>query len=298
MKLLSNEGKTLECKEIEGDSMKVLSEERLEILELISKEAMYPAQIARKVRMQVQAVYYHIKLLEKAGLARFVEYEERRGGVAKKFASASDSLAIVLNKEGWAKFREQKTEVPSLLSPFIKNGMFDGRMVLGSPDPHGKYRARGNELCMVEFSMILGQYAGFSFPLYVLDTEMKEGEREMNLVLAGGPKVNTLVSEVNSHLPIQFDAGSFDVHSTLSGKKYGENIGLVELIENPFNRKKKILFLGGLNQNGTRAAVLSLVKKMKEIEEGNTYNPDIIAKVVEGFDDNGDGVVDAVEILE
>jgi len=151
---------------------------------------------------------------------------------------------------------------------------------------------------MVEFSMLLGQYAGFSFPLYSLDTELKGREKEGNLVLAGGPKVNTVVAEVNKHLPIRFEEGSFDVYSTLSKKKYGENIGLVELVENPFNRKKKVLLLGGLNQNGTRAAVLALVKRMREVEKGNAYNPGIIAKVVEGFDDNGDGVVDAVEILE
>ncbi len=298
MRIISDEGKSLGCKEMNEESIGVLSEERLQMLKLISKEPMYPAQIARKMGMQVQAAYYHIRLLEKAGLAGFVEYEERGGGMAKKFSSVSDSLAIVLNDKGWGEYREKKEKVPGLLKPFIRNGVFDGRVVLGSPDPHGKYRARGNELCMVEFSMLLGQYAGFSFPLYSLDTEVNEKDKEGNLVLAGGPKVNTLVAEVNKHLPIRFEERSFDVYSTLSGKKYGENIGLVELVENPFNKKKKVLLLGGLNQNGTRAAVLALVTRMREIGGGNTYNQDIIAKVVEGFDDNGDGVVDAVEILE
>jgi DNA-binding transcriptional ArsR family regulator len=298
MRLVSEEGKSLGCSRIGAESIKVLSPERIEILKIIAREPMYPAQIARKMGMGVQAVYYHIKMLEKAGLAGFVEYEERGGAMAKKFGSSADALAIVLDEGGWREYREEKREVPKLLSPFVKNGMFDGRILLGSPDPHGKYRARGNELCMVEFSMLLGQYAGFSFPLYLLDTEVKEKEKEGNLVLAGGPKVNTIVAEVNRHLPIRFDEKSFDVHSTLSGKKYGENIGILELLENPFNMKKKLLLLGGLNQNGTRAAVLAMVKKMREVEAGNTYNPEIIAKVVEGFDDNGDGIVDAVEILE
>lgn len=298
MRLISDEGKSLECRKINTESVGVLSPERIEILKRIAKEPMYPAQIAREMKMQVQAVYYHIKLLEKAGLAGFVEYVEKGGAMAKKFGSVSDSLAIVLDEGGWGEYREEKEKVPGLLKPFIRNGVFDGKIVLGSPDPHGKYRARGNELCMVEFSMLLGQYAGFSFPLYSLDTEVKEKDKEGNLVLAGGPKVNTLVAEVNKHLPIRFEERSFDVYSTLSGKKYGENIGLVELVENPFNKKKKVLLLGGLNQNGTRAAVLALVKRMREIEGGNTYDSNIIAKVVEGFDDNGDGVVDAVEILE
>jgi len=297
MKLIT-EGKSLECREINADSVDVLSKERMEILKMLATEPMYPAQIARAMDMQVQAVYYHIKLLEKAGLVGFVEYEEQRGAIAKKFATSADSFAVVLNPKAWAKYREEKVRVPSLLAPFVKNGNFNGKMVLGSPDPHGKYRARGNELCMVEFSMLLGHYANFSFPLYVLDTELKESDKKKNLILAGGPKVNTLVLEVNRHLPIRFDEKSFDVKSKLSGKKYGENIGLVELIDNPFNKSKKILFLGGLNQNGTRAAVLGITKKLKEIEEGNAYDSTVIAKVVEGYDDNGDGVVDAVEILE
>ena len=298
MRLVSKEGKTLGCREVGAEEIGALSPERMEILKLIAKEPMYPAQIARKMGMEVQAIYYHIKLLEKAGLAGFVEYEERGGAAAKKYASSADSISIVLNKDGWREYREEGGKIPALLSPFIKNGFFDGHVVMGSPDPHGKYRARGSELSMVEFGMLLGRHAGFSFPLYLLDTEIKEREKNGNLVLAGGPKVNTLVAEINSHLPIRFEEKTFDIHSTLSGKKYGENIGLVELVDSPFGKNKKILLLGGLNHNGTRAAVLSLVKKMREIEEGNAYDPGIIAKVVEGFDDNGDGVVDAVEILE
>lgn len=298
MKLISGEGKSLECVEIKGESIGVLSEERMRILRMLSSEPLYPAEIARRMGMQVQAVYYHMKLLEKASLARFVEYEERGGAMAKKFSAASDSFAIVLNEKGWKAFRHSAKAAPRILAPFIKNGSFEGRIVMGSPDPHGKYRARGNELCMVEFAMLLGQHASFSFPLYLLDTQLRERDLRQNLVLAGGPKVNTLVSRINRELPIRFDEGSFEVHSTLSGKKYRENIGLIELVRSPFDKKSSVLLVGGLNQNGTRAAVLCLIKKMKEIEEGNEYSPRDMAKVVEGFDDDGDGVVDSVEILE
>lgn len=298
MKFVSEDNNAIGCAEITSSSVGVLSEDRLKMLELLAKEPLYPAQLAREMHMSVQTVYYHVKLLEDAGLVKFVEYEEKRGAVAKKFASVSDSLAIVLNKDAWKRNVVKKKNLPELLIPFIKNGFFNGRMVLGSPDPHGKYRARGSELCMVEFSALLGQYAAFSFPLYSLDTELRESEKKQNLILAGGPKVNVLVSEINKNLPIKFEEAAFDIYSTLSKKKYGENVGVVELINSPFARNSKILLLGGLNQHGTRAAVLSLVKKMKQIQEGNMYNSKVIAKVVEGFDDNGDGVVDTVEILE
>ncbi len=298
MKLVSEDNEAIGCEGINHESVGVLSADRLRMLELLAKEALYPAQLSRQMGMSVQAIYYHVKVLEEAGLVKFMDYEEVKGGVAKKFASVSDSIAIVLNKNGWKKHVVQKRAVPRLLAPFTERGFFNGRIVLGSPDPHGKYRARGSELCIVEFAALLGQHASFSFPLYSLDTELKESDKKQNLVLAGGPKVNMLVSEINGKLPIKFDDSSFDIYSTLSRKRYGENIGLVEMIDNPFSKGSKILLLGGLNQHGTRAAVLSVVKKMKRIEEGNMYDPKTIAKVVEGFDDNGDGVVDTVEILE
>jgi len=297
MQLISDNN-AIGCANIPTESLSVLSSERLKMLELLSKDSLYPAQLARKMNMSVQAIYYHVKMLQEAGLVRFVEYEEKKGGVAKKYSSIADSLAIVLNDDAWKRHTVAKKKTPLLLTPFIRSGHFNGRMVLGSPDPHGKYRARGSELCIVEFAAMLGQFAAFTPPLYSLDTELKESERKQSLILAGGPKVNMLVSEINQKLPIRFDESSFDIYSKLSKKRYGENIGLVELIDNPFSNNSKILLLGGLNQHGTRAAILSIVKKMDRIEEGNMYDSKTVAKVVEGFDDNGDGIVDTVEILE
>jgi len=296
MKVVSDNN-AIETAEINGSSLDVLSAERLKMLELLAKEPLYPAQLARYMQMSVQTIYYHMRLLEEAGLIKFMDYEEKKGAVAKRFASIADSLVIVLNKDAWKKNIVSKKTTPEILLPFIKNGFFNGKIILGAPEPHGKYRSRGSEFCMVEFAALLGNYAAFSFPLYFLDTELREADKKQNLVLAGGPKVNMVVSEINNSLPIRFEAG-FGIYSTLSKKKYGENIGLVEILDNPFSKNSKILFLGGLNQHGTRAAVLSLIKKMEMIEDGNMYSPKIIAKVVEGFDDNGDGIVDTVEILE
>jgi hypothetical protein len=53
-----------------------------------------------------------------------------------------------------------------------------------------------------------------------------------------------------------------------------------------------------LTHFGTRVAVLSLLQKTRELEKGNFHDSSKIAKVVQGFDENGDGIVDAVEILE
>lgn len=293
-----NDGNSIKCAEIGIDTADILSKDRMRILELISQESMYPAQIAKILDMQVQAVYYHVKIMEKAGLIKFVEYEEKQGAVAKKYVSIADSVGVILNKKGWKPVITIKNKTPKLFADFIKDGFFEGRLILGSPDPHGKYRARGSEYGMVEIAMHIGQYCSFSFPLYLLDTELEDKDKKKNLILAGGPKVNTLVADINSKLPINFKEETFDIYSNLSKKRYGEDVGIVELVENPFSKNSKILLIGGLNHHGTRAAVLSIIKKREQLEKGNEHDSSVIAKIVEGFDEDGDGIVDSIDILE
>ena len=297
MKLVNENGEALNCMEIDEKSISALSKERLQILKMITKQPMYAAEIARELGMEEQALYYHIKILQKAGLVKFTDYEEKRGGVAKKFIASTESVALVL-KDSWKHFAYSKKAIPKIFVPFIDNGAFDGTFVVGSPDPHGKYRARASEFPILELAMLLGSYATFSFPLYLLDTQMKEEEKKQNLIIAGGPKVNMLTAEINNVLPLRFDKETFEIRSKFSKKRYSGNIGVIELLANTFAPSKKILLIGGLNHQGTRAAILAIIKKMKQIEEGNKYNPKTIAKIVEGFDENGDGIVDTVEILE
>lgn len=298
MKLVNEEGETLNCVEISKKEIPALSNERLEILKMLSKQPMYAAEIARAMGIDAQALHYHLKLLQEKGLVKFTEYEEKRGGIAKKYAATSESFAIVLKEDAWKHFAHSGKTPPKIFKSFIENETFNGKFILGSPDPHGKYRARGSEFPFLELAMMLGNYATFSFPLYLLDTQTKENDKKQNLIIAGGPKVNIIAAEINNELPIRFDKETFDVYSKFSKKHYMGNIGIIELIKNPFSTSKKILLLGGLNHHGTRAAILSILKKIKSIEQGNKYNDSYIAKVVEGFDDDSDGIVDNIEILE
>ena len=297
MKLV-NEGKAVECSIVKPEAFSALSKERIKILEYLAKNPSYPAEISRELGMQVQTVYYHVRELQRNGLVQLLEMEEHGGAMAKKYGVAANALAVVL-REAWMPFAEKSgKEAPRSLAPFVKDGFFNGKFVLGSPDPHGKYRSRASEFCACELSMFLGRFGSFSFPLYYLDTELREAHKKNNLVLIGGPKVNSLVSEVNSYLPIKFDEHTFDVYSTVSKKRFAETVGIVELIDNPFAKGKKLLFAGGMNYQSTRAAVLAIVTKWKEVEKGNSFNSGIIARVVEGFDEDGDGVIDNVEFLE
>jgi len=298
MRLVDDGGKEIGCKLLERSGIAAISEERLRILAVLAKGPGYPSEIARELGMPVQTVYYHIRLLEKAGLLEFSDYAERNGAVAKRYICKSESIALLINKEGWRRGSIATATPPGILKPFIRDGHFDGMIVVGSPDPHGRYRARASELGMLEFTMFLGRYSTFELPLYALDTQLRAEHRKMNLILAGGPKVNTAVEEINSVLPVRFNMDNSEITSTISGKSYNGNIGIVELVQSPYASSSKMLVISGLNQHGTRAAVIAIVEESALLEPGNLHDPKKMAKVIEGFDEDGDGIVDAVEIKE
>ena len=292
-----SENKTISTEVVSEKQLPVLSEDRLHILKYLAKNPSYPAEIARELRMQVQTVYYHIHLLEQSGLIKLLEFEEKKGGLAKKYTPSFEAVSVVL-KDNWTPLRQYTAKPPKFLQPFISKTNFNAKMIVGSPDPHGKYRARGSEFSGLELAMWLGGFASFSYPLYFLDTEVRETTRRENLVLLGGPKVNMLMEEVNPFLPIRFEEKTFGIKSTVSGKHYGENVGFVEIAPNPFNKNKHVFVVAGSNHLATRVAVLALVKEEKKMDENNLFDSNVFAKVVQGFDEDGDGIVDAVEILE
>jgi len=293
---LLNDEKALDCL-IVKEGLEALSPERLRILRALAKEPKYPAQVARELKMQVQTVYYHVRLLLQAGLLTRAGTEERGGALAKKFQAAEDAIAIVV-REDWKSFRQNAKKTPAYFQPFVERGFLNAKIVVGSPDPHGPYRARGSELCGLELSALLGQYAAFDYPLYYLDTEVRESVKKQNLFLLGGPKVNTLLGEANKTLPIRFDEKTFDVHSTLSGKTYSENVGVIEIADSAFASGRKLFVIAGNNHLATRVGVLALLKERKKLEKNNSFDSSVFAKVAQGFDEDGDGIVDAVEILE
>ncbi len=294
MTVLFEEGKAIDCQIVDEKTLSILSVDRLKILKELAREPLYPAQLARLLRMQVQTVYYHMRLLEREGLIELFETQEKGGVIAKKFKAKASSVAAVINPS-WKNYSFQKQKIPSFLEGFVSSGFLDAKLVLGSPDAHGKYRSRGSEFCAAELAMYLGSFCQFSYPLYFLDTELKE--KKQNLIVLGGPKVNSFTEEINSLLPIRFNE-NFDVYSSISGKVYPDNVGFISSIQNPFDLEKKILVLAGSNHSATRVAVLAVLKERKAVEAGNLFDSSKFAKVVQGFDEDGDGIVDCVEVLE
>lgn len=288
-KILS-EGKSIDATIISTEQLPTVTIERLRILKTLN-EPKTPARLAKELKMRLQTIYYHLRLLKEQQLV--IE-----SGQPRQYASNAPAVAAIIDETKWKPFTVERQRTPEYLKPLIKGGFFDAKIIIGSPEAHGKYRARGTEFCIAELAMHLGNYASFEYPLYYLDTEVRDAVKKENLILLGGPKVNTLVEEANRHLPIRFDEKTFAIHSTLSGKKYGENAGVLEICQSPFNPAKKIMVIAGLNHTATRVAILAMLKERKKLEQNNSADPNVFAKVVQGYDEDGDGIVDTVEVLE
>jgi S-layer protein (TIGR01564 family) len=139
-----------------------------------------------------------------------------------------------------------------------------------------------------------------------LDVDVKaEKDEKNNLILVGGPGTNLLTEELNEHLPIRFNMKPSEqgflfggLYSTETRRVYTtDTAGLVAKIANPWDRTKKVIVLAGNKAVGTKACVLALTnfwqKSLKEYDGEDTF-----ARVIEGFDLDGDGKVDSIEVLE
>jgi DNA-binding transcriptional ArsR family regulator len=260
---------------------------RLRVLMALAKKPSYPKELARKMGIDEQMVYYHIHVLEKKGIIKVIGKEVTGGTVAKIYALTNSSFFVKF------KDMEESKRVPKaqseFLQPFIKDGKFDAKIVVGSPDPHGPERARSRDISYaIDLAMFLGTFlTDFDTSCIALDTELHTHDMKGNMILIGGPVTNKITYMVNEKMPVRFD----EKHDIVSGKKVYDNdeCGIIVKIPNPFDKDKKILVIAGKRYMGTRAAVLTFLKKFSEIKNTN---------VVEGLDNDRDGIVDDVKIVE
>jgi len=73
-------------------------------------------------------------------------------------------------------------------------------------------------------------------------------------------------------------------------------MGLIARIVNPWNRNKRVIVLAGNKAVGTKACVLALTKFWKKTLKN--FGDKKFAVVIQGFDLDGDGKVDSIEVLE
>ena len=259
----------------------------LKILSLLSKKPMCPRDIARKLKENEQKIYYHIEKLERLGIIKVVKKERRVGAIAKIYSLRFPSVYFKVSSSPSLIVKEKKIESIELLKPFISSEN-DFLIVVGSPDPHGKYGAQASDgYAAIELSMFLGIFIqSFKIPSYKLDTQLSKEDLKKNLILIGGPKANIWIEKINKRLPIYFDkTREWIIVSSLSKRVYYEDdVGIVGVLKNPFNRNKWVMLAAGKRFKGTRAATISIIKYPDEILKGNRYNSEEKLRVVKGID--------------
>ncbi len=316
--LLSEEDKTQKVKEISivRDPQKlkmILDKLSWVILGMLSEREMYPLEIARKLQVHEQKVYYHIRKLAKAGAITVVREEEKKGATAKYYKATSPAFGIELPREyrliQGLSLLGLNEHINKFFREFINgNSMFEAKIVVGSPTPHGPFRTSARDGHYAShLTFFLGQFAKMPEEFAIkLDVDVKaEKEEKNNLILVGGPGTNLLTQEVNDYLPIRFNMQPSEngfMFGGLVSRKTGsvytaDVVGLIAKIVNPWDETKRILVLAGNKAVGTKACVLALTnyweKTLKDYDGEDTF-----AKVIQGLDLDGDGKVDSIEILE
>ena len=274
------------------------------IASLLAEKPMYSAQIARELRIHEQTVYSYIRRLVKADLLKVQKEEMVKGAVARYYTIPFGALAVEFPK-GERKLTfataQLSDKVRSFLEPFIQDGTFSGRIVVGSPDPHGpeKTTARDGHYA-VHLAFFLGQLCKVPNDFVVkLDVDVKtEKEERQNLILIGGPGTNLLSSEINKHLPIRFNEKNIWAGLTDNqGRAFNiDRDAVIARIRNPFEPSKVVIVLAGVRAVGTKSAIIGLAnfadKVLKEYKGEDSW-----AVAIRGYDLDGDGKVDSVDVV-
>ncbi|MEM7820769.1 MAG: helix-turn-helix domain-containing protein [Candidatus Aenigmatarchaeota archaeon] len=278
------------------------------ILQLLVQKPDYPKGLGKRLKVHEQKIYYHIRRLEAAGLVKKLRTETKQGALANIYTIVEPAFAITLKElEPATKLFSMPQSYREYLEPFIKNGRLDALIVIGNPEPHGPDKAKGHDgLYATDLALFLGTFLNFVPSSSIkLDTDMREVDMKRNLILIGGPGVNAVTAKVNAKLPIHFVRVKYNhnyftqLKSEVSGKTYSEeSYAIICKTKNPWDKNKAILVIAGRRFFGTKAAVLAIMQHFDEVCKGNSYNPKVHARVIDGIDMDSDGEIDAVEFLE
>ncbi|MCL2172542.1 MAG: helix-turn-helix domain-containing protein [Nitrososphaerota archaeon] len=323
--LQNSKNKNQETKEINilqkpQDLKAILGNQSWKILTTISEKEMYPLEIARRLNIHEQKVYYHIRKMEKAG-AITIQYEEnKKGATAKYYKTTATAFGIELpvnqQQQQQGKSIQNNYYTPNIpeklqkfFQEFLNNETLNGKIIVGSPQPHGPFKTSARDgHYAAHLTLFMGQFAKIPNDFAVkLDVDVKAEKEEKNsLILVGGPGTNLLTQEINKHLPIKFIMHPSEqgylfggLTSEKTGRKYtSDSAGIIAKITNPWNKDKHIIVIAGNKAVGTKACVLALTNFWEKTLQPFNADKNTFAVVIQGFDLDGDGKVDAIEVYE
>lgn len=314
----------IRCKKIElvsDPSMlkSALNPIALQILEKLWDHEAYPSELAKELGVDEQKIYYYIHHLQKAGLIEIVSKREIKGAVAKYFKTVAPAFGFEMPfGEGFCDDLpympvrdDTKDFLKEIFRPFLtKDDIFNGRIVVGSPDPHGPFMAHARDGHYALYvAMALGRFCRMPVDNFIkLDTELRaENRLKENLIIIGGPGVNLITAEFNEHLPVYLTGDAhgqapravfgFDLYSERTKRTYKDPaIGYIIKRQNPLAQSSSIMVAAGLGRRGTKAAIIALTRNASSFIQKSEI--DEFSHVVRGIDKAGKGEIDDVEILE
>lgn len=273
------------------------------IIEL-SKKPGCAMDVARGIKQHEQKVYYHIKRLEKAGILKRAGTEKRYGMIANMYVPVSPVIAAKLYEGGSSVVAGARPSDPNMarfFHPFIEAGKLNARIIVGDPYPHGRYdKPAKSPVHMFDLAMLIGRLTeAQTLTAYKLDVNVRESDLKENLILIGSSKENAVVEKINEHMPIYFDqSNEWAVVSKTTKRAYDDpRTGVIVKCDNPFAPGKKILLLAGVATRGMQSVSIAITQHMEHLMEG-VQNPDSMFRVVEGFDSEGNNIIDSVKFLE
>jgi DNA-binding transcriptional ArsR family regulator len=279
----------------------------LKIINELVKEPCCAMDLARKLGQHEQKIYYHIRKMEDAGVIRMSRIEKRYGMNAKIYTVVSPVISTKIYDDGHEVEScagvqvKNNIAIEKFLYPFVKNRKMNAKIIVGDPYPHGKYeKGAMSTVHTIDFIFLLGNLVDtLNYPHYRLDVDTRKDDLKDNLIIFSSPKGNTIADIMNPSLPIRFNPDKgWCITSDFTGKKYEESrCGVILKCDNPFDKKKKILWISGIRTRGMQSAVIAITKYTNELmsrmdKDGN------IACVVEGLDKDGDKIIDSVRFLE
>ncbi len=273
------------------------------ILKSLSQAPKYSAQLAKELNTYRQKVYYHTRRLEKGGIIKVTSVSPIKGGLAKYYAVSYPAFGIELpfGEEKVESLSKMDSKLEAFCSPIIDKGVFNGLIVVGSPDPHGPNKTTSRDGHYgVQLALFLGQFCRTPSHFIVkLDVDLKtEKAEKSNLILIGGPGTNLISTSINNLLPIRFNEQNYwGGLSDRQGKHYTyDRDGVIAKIPNPLDSSKSIIMLAGNRYIGTKSAVIAFTNSwstiLQKYEGESTW-----AVAVRGFDMDGDGKIDSAEVL-
>jgi len=278
----------------------VLTPERWRILQELSERPTYARDLAKRLGLNEQNTYFHIRQLAKEGLLVSIRHESIHGGIATIWK---------VPRLVWRLSIGSKSEAPeALLSTplreFAMGDSFRGILVCGAPEPHGPLRATARDSHLIaELTWFLGWILALP-QTQVIFTDIEVNSRnlwETNMLVTGGPITNMIAAVINDSvmkqtLGIQFSpqGNAWGLESP-NGTHYVEpEIGVVALVPNPRDPRFCCLLLAGVGIAGTKAAIRAVCDGHIGLAHDQQYQ----GWIVRGIDSCGNGGTSFDGVLE